>query len=375
MKIISNRQQLLNAFQTAASVAPTRSPKPILQNVKLVAEDGHATLSATDTEVGIQLRVEGIEVVSPGALVLPVSRVGSILRESIDEQLEISTDGNTIEINGSRSKFKLAAEDPAAFPEVISFEEESYHVVSAKLLKDLSSRTLFATDSDSSRYALGGVLLVMEDEKIIAVGTDGRRLAKMEGPAKSVNGHGQSDNATIVPARAMHLIERALPSDDSAEIFLAARVNDILIKSPDATIYARLVDGRFPNWQDVVAERPDMQTIHLPVGPFHAALRQASIVASEESRGVEFRFDDDSLVLEGETAEVGESRVEIPIDYAGDAITLSLDHRFVVDFLKVLASEANVAVGVKDNEQPADFRTDDGYHYVVMPLTREGRHS
>jgi len=289
------------------------------------------------------------------------------------DTLTISTDGNSIEIVGARSKFKLSAENPDEFPEVATFDEKKYHVIGSRLLKELVRRTLFATDNDSSRYALGGVLFVFEEDKITAVGTDGRRLAKMEGQAKSVEGHGASEITTIVPARAMQLIERALPGDEAAEIQIASRANDVLIKTPTATIYARLVEGRFPKWQDVVVERPDAQQIDVPVGPFYAALRQASIVTSDESRGVDFEFGDGSLVMSGSTAEIGESRVEIPVPYDGDVISMSLDHRFVADFLKVMATETNVAVGIKNNEQPADFRTEDGYHYVVMPLSRDQR--
>ena len=68
---------------------------------------------------------------------------------------------------------------------------------------------MFATDNESSRYALGGVLLEMTADQITAVGTDGRRLARMEAPAKSVGGHETGDNTTIVPTRAMQL--RACP--------------------------------------------------------------------------------------------------------------------------------------------------------------------
>ena len=84
---------------------------------------------------------------------------------------------------------------------------------------------MFATDNESSRYALGGVLLEMTADQITAVGTDGRRLAMMEAPAKSVGGHATGDNMTIVPTRAMHLIERALTEPD-AEIQMPARANE-----------------------------------------------------------------------------------------------------------------------------------------------------
>ena len=372
MKIVGERDQLLGAFQTAATVAPSRSPKPILQNIKLVAEKDLVTFLATDTEVGIRLDVPGVEVATPGSVVLPVSRFGPILRESSDEKLTIETDGTSIQVTGTRSEFKLPAENPEEFPDIVTFDEKKYHELPARLIKELVKRTLFATDNESSRYALGGVLLVFDSSNITAVGTDGRRLAKMVGPGQSVEEHESGETMTIVPARAMQLIDRAL-TDADAEIQIASRPNDILIKSPRATIYARLVEGRFPKWQDVVADRVDSKTIDLTVGPFYSAIRQAAIVASDESRGVDFTFGGGSLVLAGSTAEVGQSRIEIPVAYDGEDLSITLDHRFVADFLKVLGPETKITMSVKDNEQPADFKTDDGYHYVVMPLSRDKR--
>jgi DNA polymerase-3 subunit beta len=81
MKITCNREKMLHAFQTVAAIAPARSPKPILQNVKLEVTKDKATLMATDLEVGIRYEVTGVETDTPGAAVLPVGRFGSILRE------------------------------------------------------------------------------------------------------------------------------------------------------------------------------------------------------------------------------------------------------------------------------------------------------
>ncbi|MCA9124882.1 MAG: DNA polymerase III subunit beta [Planctomycetaceae bacterium] len=370
MKIACDREQLLTAFMTAATVAPSRSPKPILRNIKLEVTSEVTTLTATDMEVGIRIEVGGIEVDKPGTILAPVSLLGSILRESNDDKLTIEADETGTVVRGERSEFKLPAENPDEFPVVAGFSEESYHEVPARLFKELVRRTLFATDAESSRYALGGVLLEMEEETITAVATDGRRLAKMEGPAKSFGGHALGDTMTIVPSRAMQLMERAL-TDSGVEIQIAARANDIMVRSPHATIYARLVEGRFPKWREVFPSRQDSVQIQVTVGPLYSTLRQAAIVASEESRGIDFTFGDGTLVLAGSTAEVGQSRVELPIAYDGEEITVTMDHRFVADFLKVLDAEKSISIDIRDAESAALFTTDDGYGYVVMPLARE----
>jgi DNA polymerase-3 subunit beta len=168
----------------------------------------------------------------------------------------------------------------------------------------------------------------------------------------------------------MQLMERAM-TDGEAEVLVAARGNDVLIKSSKATIYSRLVEGRFPKWRDVFPVRQEAIRIDITVGPMYSALRQAAIVTDEESRGVDFTFGEGKLILAGSTAEVGQSRVELPIPYEGDAITLTLDHRFVADFLKVLEAEKTFTVEIENDESAALFSTDDGYGYVVMPLSRD----
>jgi DNA polymerase-3 subunit beta len=370
MKMNCEREVLLAAFQTAAMVAPSRSPKPILQNVKLEVHDQTATLMATDLEVGIRLEVGGIEAQAPGSAVLPVGRFGSILRESVDEKLFVEAGPQGVLVKGQRSEFHLPGQNPDEFPSIAVFQEEKYHKLPARLLKEMIRRTLFATDTESSRYALGGVLLELEADKIIAVGTDGRRLAKMEGPAESVGGHVTGDTMTIVPTRSMQLIERAL-TDPDAEVHLAARPNDILLRTPTSMIYSRLVEGRFPKWRDVFPVRGEVIRIDLAVGPAYSVLRQAAIVTDDDSRGVDFIFGGGQLVLTSVAAEVGQARIEMPIPYDGPNVKVTLDNRFVADFLRVLEPEKIVTLEVENDESAALFTTDDGYGYVVMPLARD----
>ena len=370
MKVSCDREQLLQAFQTVASVAPSRSPKPILQNVKLEAEGENVILSATDLEVGIRHSVSGVDVQSPGVVVLSVSRFGSILRESSDETLHMEADGQGTTIRGERSQFRLSAENPAEFPEVTSFQEASFLEVPARLLRELIRRTVFATDNESSRYALGGVKLEFEENAITAIGTDGRRLAKMRGPVTTTGTPIDASQTTIVPTKAMQLIERAITPAD-AEVQVTVKGNEILAHTPRATVSAVLLQGRFPDWKKVFPEQGAGVRLELPVGATNTAVRQAAIVTSEESRGVDFTFGDGTLVLSGRAAEVGQSRVELPINYDGEELTVTLDPRFAIDFLKVLNQEKTFTLEVKDSESAAVCSTDDGYGYVIMPLARD----
>jgi len=370
MKATCERESLLRAFQMAASVAPSRSPKPILQNVKLEATAAGAILMGTDLEVGIRVEVPGFEVDVPGSAVLPRDRFGKILTESSDAKLLLENDGGKIVVRGQRSEFTLPSENPDEFPSVMAFEEKKYHELPARFFREVVRRTVYATDNESSRYALGGVLLELTADKLTAVATDGRRLARQEGPATSVGEHVTGDNMTIVPTRAMQLIERAL-GDNEENIQLAARENDILVRSGRATIYSRLVEGRYPKWRDVFPRRDGMVRIDLATGPFYAAVRQAMIVTSEDRRGVNFTFGGGKVALAAHGAELGESHVELPVSYDGEEVSITLDPRFFSDFLKALNAEQSFGMELRNAESAALCTTDDGYAYVIMPLARE----
>lgn len=371
MKISCDREKLASAFQLAGSVAQSRSPKEVLQNVKIEATEDRVTLMATDMETGIRIEVDGVGVQTPGKALLHVGRVGLILRESSDEQLYFESSGTSTIVKGLHSEFNLPSANPDEFPTVVGFEEEKYHELPARLFREMVRRTAFATDADSARFALGGVLLELNGEDVLAVGTDGRRLARMIGTGKSVGGHETTSNNTIIPTRSLSLMERSI-SDKEEVVHIAARGNDVLLRTSRCTIYSRLVEGRYPNWRQVIPNRDDSVAIELNVGPFFNVIRQAAIVADQETRGLDLEFGGGTLLLTAKTADLGQSRVELAIDYDGEPIKIKLDYRYISDFLKVLEPDSKFKMDVVSSTAPALMSTEDGYAYVVMPMALDG---
>ena len=366
MKVVCEREKLLQAFQIAASVASTRTPKPILENIKLEATSDTTTVMATDLEIGIRIDVAGIDVEAGGSVVLPIKRVGGILRESSDEKLTIESDGSKTLIHGDRSEFQLPTQNPDEFPPVPPFAEQTYHEVPARLFREMVRRTVFATDTESSHYALGGILVELASDRITGVGTDGRRLAMQEGPAEAVNDH-KTEDSTVIPSKAVKLMERAV-GDNDENIQLAVRENSVILRSRQTTVFSRLVEGRYPRWRDVFPDRSSMVKIEMNVGPFLAAVRQAAIVTSDDRRGIDFSFGEGQLVLTGHGAEMGESHVELPIGYDGEKITVKLDPRYVAEFLQVLDADGTVSLCIRDAQSAVVCDTSDNYSYVIMPL-------
>ncbi|MEZ6065001.1 MAG: DNA polymerase III subunit beta [Planctomycetaceae bacterium] len=321
MKLQCSRQSLFAALQAVSGVVPTRTPKEILKNVKLKLADGKATLLGTDQEVGIRHEMSNVETDSVGDVLLPTQRLISILREVQDETIAIEATEDALWIRTGRSEFRLSIEDPAEFPDVAEFSGDSYIVVNGRQLRQAIQRTAYSADVESTRYALGGVLVEVAGDKLTLAATDSRRLAVNT----TVCGmHGEDPvggTRPVIPAKAMQLIERSIQDDDQ-EVHLAFHANDVLVRSGASTVYARLVEGRFPRYQDVIP-RDFSIVIDLVVGPFLSAVRQSMIVTNEESRGVDFKFADGVLVLDSSGNDIGTSRVEVPVSYDGEPLAIT----------------------------------------------------
>ena len=394
MKLTCHRPALAAAFAAVGPVVPSRTTKDVLKNVHLTAlapegdAGGRAVLSGTDGEVGIRFTLEGVEVERPGSVLLPAQRVQQILRELSDEQVRLelapapdaavgpdAEGGNeAIWIRAGHSEFRLAPEDPADFPPVPDFSEADGGAggrfsLPAGVLHAAIKRTVFATDTESTRYALGGVLLEPGDSSLTFAATDSRRLAVVEAPVEAEGDVEIPDPGPVVPSKAMGLIERVL-GDDEESVQLAVRSNDVLCRVGNAVVSARLVEGRFPKYKQVVPAESKI-TVTTVTAPFYSAVRQAQIVTSDESRGVDFTFHDGTLTLKSSAADVGASTIELPVDYTGESFTITFDPRFVADFLKVLDPEATFTIGLNDPDSAAVFRTGDDYTYVIMPLSRD----
>jgi DNA polymerase-3 subunit beta len=367
MKVHCHREGLLSAVQLASVAVPSRDVKPILRNLKAIADGDRCTLLATDLELGIRLEVRGVRVDEPGEAILPAARTLAILRESTDDELAIEADAQACQVRGQFNEFEMSGEDPAHFPDVPAFSDEKYHELPAGALREMIRRTIFAAATDNPRYAVTGVLWELEGDKARLVATDGRRLAVMDGVATPHGDHHTKGQTHVVPTKAMSLLERNLQDPDEP-VRVSLRPNEALFKTERAMIYSRLVEGRYPPYREVF---PKKQTVKVPltVGPFHAAVRQAAIMTDEESKRVVFTFAKKKLTLQARGAATGRSKVELPVEYDGKGIEISFDPRFLTDMLRVLNPDDGLTLELTDGNSVALFRAGDHYSYVVMPLS------
>ena len=203
--------------------------------------------------------------------------------------------------------------------------------------------------------------------RVAAVATDGRRLANQESAGTSQNGH-LSENSAIIPLKALSLIERGLVSDDET-VKIAIKPGKAIFGCGSATLSTSLVEGRFPRWKNIIPEIEGRIQVDLLAAHFLQAVRQTEIMVSEKQPGIYLNFSAGKLELTASGAEVGQSKIELPISYDAPPQQLKLEPRYLIEFLAGLDAEAVVSLYMKE-EQSVLFQTGDGYYYVVMPLTK-----
>src|SRR5271154_1759557 len=223
MKITCNRGALLEALSVTGNVVATRTPKPVLQCLKLTAGDDRLVVSATDLEVAIRFSDTQVQIEKPGEALVPAEKLRDIVRESMDDTLVIEITGDTAHVKGQDSHFKIFTQPVADFPPVPDFRGQADFQLSAGLLKQLINQSLFATLRESTRYAFNGVLFSTQGKKLQLVATDGRRLALARGdltsgPSPEPKAKGADDKTAptaIIPAKALALVDKLI--DDPEE--------------------------------------------------------------------------------------------------------------------------------------------------------------
>ena len=351
------KAELLDALTAIKPATPSRPAKPILANCRI----GDGLISGTDLEVRIDRTIG--EVCEP--FLVPHERLLAIVRAATGDTVTLKASGTTVSVKCGGGKWELPTEDVAEYP---TWEPGDLRAV-CRLPADQFARaaraTTYATDSESSRYALGAVLLEVKGGNPTWVATDGRRLACVE----TETDQAVDDSATLVPRRVLDIVAAMATGEGSVQI--EANAKEVRFELDGTTVTGTLIDGRFPRWRDVVGE-PTGNASVLDVQELLAAVRSAMIVTSEQSKGIDLTWAGDKLTLSARSAEYGESTVKCSVVSAGTTSGTKLDPRFVVDFLRAITADEEPQVDVYATDPQSRVLLRCGpYTGVIMPLAAD----
>ncbi|MFO0837206.1 MAG: DNA polymerase III subunit beta [Phycisphaerae bacterium] len=369
MKTILPRIAFVEALSAAANLTGSRTTKPILACVKLVAAGKTLEVHSTDGEAGLRIVVRGVAIEQPGQAVIPAERLLRIVREMMDAEIRLEAQERQCTIRGAGSEFRIFVMNASDFPPVASFDDEPDLSVPGHELRRMIGLTIYAAARETSRYAINGVLWKKQAKKLFLVATDGRRLARAGGALREAR---SADFDAIVPARALAVFEKVfVPPKDDEDWLIAVKVlpNQVLLKARDAVFSTVLVEGNFPAFDAVIPKGNDNRA-RLNRTELAGAIRRAEILTTEESRAVRMAFDQSQLVITANAPEQGDARVEIPAEYSGKPLEVGFNPVFLLDALRVITFE-QVNLELEDAFRPGILCGEDKneFLYVVMPVS------
>ena len=363
MKATFNRSVLQEALALVGSIIPSRTPKPILQCIRITASKDQVRLCATDLEVGITYRLDQVEVAEEGDVVVPADKIGSIVRESIDETILLEESEATVQLKGSDSHFTIYGHDPDQFPPVPGFDGKADLEVALDQLQEGIEQSLFAAAKESTRYALNGVLWEVSGKKLCLVATDGRRLARCFVPLQKAGN--VPDGRMIVPAKTMALLDK-LSGDHSATVTVRFVDNQIAISCDPVVISSNLVEGNFPKYEDIIPKDYDKKLV-LPTGAVLSAVKRAALLANEDSKGIKVSLDKGQMTFFSRAPEKGDAQIQMSVEYDKEPIEIGFNPQFLTDVMRVIKNET-FEFHLGEPDRPGLIKCGNNFLYIVMPV-------
>lgn len=353
------RSDFSKAFLSAAK-ASSGKVKEVLGNVRLKVDDSKATFIGTDLEIAVMCTMAVDDVGSMDVL-LPVDRMSSILALADGEKISLEQSDAGLVVQCGFAEYEMASINPQEFPAPQLTDGMTVEIPGNLLVAGIRS-TEFCADTSSTRYQLGGVAFDLGGGVLTFVATDGRRLGAFELSVTS-----NEKITCIVPQRACRMLAGVCQSDTVATITLS--MNNLMVQSGNCTVTTRLVEGRFPNWRQVVPSIKESVEVQLQATQFSIALQQAAIVSDKETRSVRMVMASGQIKLDA-SAEIGKSKVTVPVAYDGDEVDICFDYKFSTEFLKAVEAGSTVQLFLNGSNSPMVWRSGENYQYVVMPMAK-----
>lgn len=364
MQIKIKTADLLAVLSHVATVIPRRTPKPILQCVRLEAQDGTLTALGTDSEISVVGTADTDTERQSGVVVVQADRLLAVIREIPGEFVDLEANGGKLVIESGGSQFTLATEPADVFPTPETGIEGPAASVPATGLRDALRRTAFAVDDVSTRYAMGGVQLTLGESSATLVATDSRRLSVVEIEAAYL---GEPPASQVIPIKAVNALVSILGKlGDSASVTVYLDAREAVFRAGDYLLRTRLMEGRFPAWQKIIpTERQTSLTVD--AGEFASCVRQVGLMTDDTSMHARFNFAE-TVRLECSTGR-GESHIEMdPELISGPDVEVTLNPRLVLDAVKM--ADDKIEIEIVDADSAVLMRVGKDWRYVVMPLSR-----
>lgn len=360
MKIKILKSDLVRNIQNVQNVIPSRSSLPILSNVLIEADKNNIKMTSTDLDIGI-ISTFTSEIDEPGAITVPAKRFNDIVKELPNEDILINTlKNNSMSIKCGKCFFKILGLPKEDFPKLPEFDMEPHVVLDQIVLKKMLSMTHFSMSHDETRYVLNGTLFVFKKNQLSLVATDGKRLSFIK---KDLDKEVQ-EKAIIVPSKAIYELNRILKDEGIVKITFSE--NQVKFEMENITVISRLIEGEFPNYEQVIPSSPKEKMI-IQREEMLLGVKRAALLSTPDSQSVKIEMLKDKLIISKSNPNIGEAKEDIETSYKGPEITVGFNPGYLIDVLKIIPID-ELAIEISGPDKPAVLRIEDWYLYLVLPM-------
>ena len=363
MKIICDGADLSDAVLKVSKGTSNKTTNPILEGIKVVAEEDFVTLSATDLELSIEKTIRGMVQIE-GEMVVPGKFFCEYIKKLNNEQIELSVDEkNVLSIKYTDSVGKIQCLNATEFPQIKQLEDSNYFEMTEKDLKTLISKSIYAVATEDVRPILKGVKLEVSGDTITAVALDGYRLAVVK---KNITG--ASGNLTcIVPARSLNEISKLLGDEDKV-IRVNVGKNFMMVDIDNTKMTTRLLEGDFINYKQII---PTDFNTHLVLNKDQLldGLERASLLSRVDRNNlVKFEIVDKVMKLSSKS-EIGDIKENITISLRGNDLNIAFNARYFTEALRAVTDEF-LKLEFTSAVSPCIIQPNEGdeFLYLILPV-------
>ena len=373
MKFRSERDMLVEAFVTAGRAATGRGPgMAALGGIRMDLQGNNLQVVGTDLDLTVKVEIEAVGL-DDGACVAPARLSTDIVRSLEPGAVTVEASENEVEISAGRSRFVVRTYPVDDFPLAVGSEARAVEL-SAHGLAEALRQVVRAASGDDARPLLTGVLMAVEGEGVRFVATDSYRLAMRDLATASPLPPGTDQ--ILVPARALGELLRLLPSKEpqkdapTSETTVGFSVgdHDATFKVAGVTISTRLLDGKFPDYRQLI---PPGYPNHLKVSKeaLLDALRRVRLLVRDNTTPVRLSMHTGGVELTVVSQEVGHASEDLDADYEGEEHSVAFNPSYLIDGVEAVVGE-EIVLEALDSGKPATVRGPDheDYRYLLMPV-------
>ncbi len=363
MNLVCEGLDLSEAVLKVSKAISNKVANPILEGIKLVAEDGTLTLSATDTELAIEKKIKA-DIKIEGETVVPGRFFSEFLKKLANERIElILNEKNQLKIRYTDSETLVACFPSLEYPSFQKIDSNEYFALRKKDFKALINKSIFAVALDDSRPILKGVLLEVEEKEIRAVALDGYRLALIKKPLAHTN----INVSVIVPSKSLNEIGRILEdNDDIVNIYI--QKNYLMVDLGETKIITKLLDGEFLNYRQIISNNYET-TITINKEQFEDSLERAALLSRiGQNNLVKFDIKENNLLINS-NSELGIIKENVNIVLKGKDLNIAFNARYFTEALRANANEF-VKISFNNAANPCIITPHESeeFLYLILPV-------